>query len=285
MTNPMPISVYVPCHNGDQHIARCLKALLAQSHAPAEILVVDDGSTDTTAERVSGFSGVRLVRHAGNLGLSAARNTGLKEARHPWVASVDVDVEPTQDWLSRLLDLHREFPEVSGFGGRLVETQTATTPDRWRSTHIPQEWGSQRRIDPPFLYGCNNLFCKEHVLAVGGYDERLRTNGEDVDLANRLYRAGWTLIYDPAPTAYHYRADNLGSVLRMFWTHHRYPDAVTRAPRNRIELGRFILRHLTKRSVRMGFRDLLCGRFGLLWITLLTAVDGPSREIRAYRNP
>jgi GT2 family glycosyltransferase len=284
MTSPAPISVYVPCFNGGKHIARCLKALLSQTYLPAEILVIDDGSTDTSVKTVSGFSGVRLVRHASNLGLSAARNTGLKAAKHWWVASVDADVEPARDWLGTLLDLKREFPEASGFGGRLVETQTATAPDRWRCTHIPQEWGPHRRINPPFLYGCNNLFRKEHLLEIGGYDERLRTNGEDVDLTKRLYRAGRTLVYDPAPTAFHYRVDNLESVLRMFWAHHRHPDAITRPPANRMELGRFILRHLTKRSLRMGLRDLFRGRFDILWITLLTAVDGPSREIRAYRN-
>jgi len=284
VSTTLRVSVYVPCFNGEAHIRRCIDALFRQTCPVAEILIVDDGSSDATAAIVRQFSHVTLIHHDVNQGLSAARNTGLRAARHAWVGAVDADVEVAPDWLERLTGLRHEFPEATGFGGKLVETHTRTRPDLWRCAHIPQEWGVQRRVNPPFLYGCNHLFRKDHVLAVGGYDERLRTNGEDVDLSSRLYGAGRTLVYDPTATAYHHRSDDLASVLGMFWAHHRHPEAVITPPKDILELGRFILRNLSKRSLRMAFRDFLAGRFGLLPISLLTLIDGPWREIQAFRK-
>ncbi len=277
-----PVSVYVPCYNGEEHIGRCLQALLRQTRAPDEIIVVNDGSTDATAEVVRQFSGVLLVEHPLNRGLSAARNTGLMAAKYLWVAALDADVEAAPNWLENLLALRHDFPDTTGFGGCLIETQNAKFADRWRSIHIPQTWGDKPRVNPPFLYGCNTLFQKDHVMEVGGYDERLRTNGEDVDLAKRLYLAGRSLIYNPAAIAYHYRKDDLNSVLKMFWAHHRHPHAVLEPPENIFELIQFIGKYLLKRSINKSFGDFQNGRFDLMLISILSAVDSIIRETKAY---
>src|SRR5437773_11220393 len=100
---PLHVSVYVPCYNGAAWLAECLDSLLAQDVSADEILVVDDGSTDSSAQIARGYGPpVRLVQHGRNRGLAVARNTALSEARHDLVASVDADVRATKQWLGRL---------------------------------------------------------------------------------------------------------------------------------------------------------------------------------------
>lgn len=92
------VSVVVPCYNAESFIAETLDSICAQTHAPTEILVIDDGSTDSSAAIVERFSDrVRLIRQD-NQGESHARNRGLSEATGHWVAFLDADDlwEPTK---------------------------------------------------------------------------------------------------------------------------------------------------------------------------------------------
>ena len=76
----MRVAVYVPCFNGAAWIEECVAALLAQTRRPAEVAVVDDGSTDDSAAIVRTFGErVRLIQHERNRGLAVARNTALRE--------------------------------------------------------------------------------------------------------------------------------------------------------------------------------------------------------------
>ena len=93
MADGPAVSLYVPAYNVAGTLAACLEAVLAQTLPPAEILVIDDGSTDGTASVARSFP-VSLLPQPGNLGLAAARNRGLKQAAHELVASLDADCVP-----------------------------------------------------------------------------------------------------------------------------------------------------------------------------------------------
>ena len=86
------VSVVIPAHNYAHYLPSAIDSVLAQTHAALEVIVVDDGSTDPTAETVSRYTDPR-VRYVwqSNAGLSAARNTGIREARFPFVAFLDAD--------------------------------------------------------------------------------------------------------------------------------------------------------------------------------------------------
>lgn len=88
--NRPTVSVIIPCYNGAPHLAEAIRSALGQTHVPAEILVVDDGSIDGSAEIAEGFTGVRCLRQV-NQGVSAARNAGLRETRGEFVAFLDSD--------------------------------------------------------------------------------------------------------------------------------------------------------------------------------------------------
>jgi GT2 family glycosyltransferase len=278
-----PASFYVPCYNGEKYIARCLEGLLALDAPPDDINVIDDGSTDRTAEIVRRYSGVRLIRQDRNRGLAAARNRGLREARHDLVASIDADVSVAKDWLTAIMRLAEEFPEATAYGGRMLETVTRTVGDKWRGLHLTQDCGPNRIIEPPFLYGSNTLVRRNHILSLGGFDERLTTNGEDIDMARRLRNVGHYVVFDPTPVCYHLREDNLASVLRMHWAWVRSPYIILSPPQGCRELARFIW----KRSMRPGLvkmrNDARNRRYKMALVSLLAVADSTRREIYYFR--
>ena len=102
----LPICVVIPAYNRGSLLPRCLASVWAQRPAlPAEVIVVDDNSSDDTAE-VAGGLGARVIRHSTNQGTWAARNTGLRATTCEWVAFLDSDDEWLPDHLAHLWELH-----------------------------------------------------------------------------------------------------------------------------------------------------------------------------------
>src|SRR5690349_9691286 len=85
------LSVVIPSFNYGRFLRETVESVLAQTYSPVEIIVVDDGSTDDTKERLARFEGRIRYIHKANAGLSAARNTGIKHARGDWIAFLDAD--------------------------------------------------------------------------------------------------------------------------------------------------------------------------------------------------
>ncbi|MBC8377964.1 MAG: glycosyltransferase family 2 protein [Planctomycetes bacterium] len=97
----MKISVVIPAYNAEKHIARAIESALAQTRPADEIIVVDDGSADTTAEVVRSFGDKVVLIQQENAGASVARNAGLEAATGDWIAFLDADDE----WVSNKLEL------------------------------------------------------------------------------------------------------------------------------------------------------------------------------------
>src|SRR5690348_146132 len=113
------VTAYIPAHNVSEYLARAIEGLLSQTHPLDEILVIDDGSRDNSAEIASRYSQVKLIQHPINKGLAAARNTALRAAWNELVASVDADVVADPSWVATLLP-HMADLNVVGAGGILV---------------------------------------------------------------------------------------------------------------------------------------------------------------------
>lgn len=106
----MKISVIIPVYNGEKYIAQCIENVLCQTHKDIEIIVVNDGSTDRTAEIASGYPAVRLISQQ-NHGLSVSRNNGIEAATGEWIHFMDVDDLINRDYYERMADA------ISGGGG------------------------------------------------------------------------------------------------------------------------------------------------------------------------
>jgi glycosyltransferase involved in cell wall biosynthesis len=96
------VSVVVPVYNGARYLTAAIESILAQETRPLEIIIVDDGSTDDTPRVVNRFSDWVFAIHQDNLGPSAARNNGIKQATAPLVAFLDAD----DMWLPTALTHH-----------------------------------------------------------------------------------------------------------------------------------------------------------------------------------
>ena len=111
MRAPILFSVVIPARNRATLIETALASVLAQSHPAQEIIVVDDCSTDGTADIAAQFPGVRVIRHPQPMGAQAARNTGILAATHEWIAFNDSD----DTWLEDKLEVqHRRLVDLEG---------------------------------------------------------------------------------------------------------------------------------------------------------------------------
>ncbi|MCZ2341844.1 MAG: glycosyltransferase family 2 protein [Bacteroidales bacterium] len=106
------VSVVIPCYNGAEYLAETIRSVLAQTVAVHEIIVVDDGSTDTSADLAESFGHpVRVIRQT-NQGESVARNRGIEEAISPWVAFVDADDLWETTKIEQQLQAVQNHPEI-----------------------------------------------------------------------------------------------------------------------------------------------------------------------------
>ncbi len=107
----MPLaSVIIPTFNREKYVIKALESVLAQTYRSYEIIVIDDGSTDHTAEALRKFSGRIVYHRQDNKGVSAARNTGIRLAKGEWVAFLDSDDEWDPEYLSYQMGGIKEKP-------------------------------------------------------------------------------------------------------------------------------------------------------------------------------
>ena len=115
------VSVIIPVYNKFAWTAACLRSLAEQAGpVPFEVIVVDDGSTDATAERLAAIDGVRSVRNARNLGFVGSCNAGAAVARGEFVFFLNNDTVVTPGWLETLVECFAQEPEAGLVGSRLV---------------------------------------------------------------------------------------------------------------------------------------------------------------------
>src|SRR5438094_1085159 len=105
------VSVVIPVYNGAAHLEACLTALRAAQTQPLECIVVDDGSTDNSAEVAARFD-VKVLSTNGRLGPAHARNLGVQQARGEIVLFLDSDVCVAPDAISKIADEFRWHPDV-----------------------------------------------------------------------------------------------------------------------------------------------------------------------------
>ncbi len=137
------VSAIIPTYNYGHYVNRAVDSVLRQTYAPIECIVVDDGSTDNTAEVLQKYgSRIQVIKQA-NCGLSAARNTGIKVARGECIAILDADDWWEPDKISLQMQALEDFPQVSavGVGVRQVDRNLNANELETR----PQPSGSQER--------------------------------------------------------------------------------------------------------------------------------------------
>jgi glycosyltransferase involved in cell wall biosynthesis len=235
------MSVVVCSRDGAAGVHRCLLALHEQTiRSGLELIVVDDGSTDSTSD-VARADGAIVIRHDRSRGASAARNAGIRAASAPIVAFLDDDCEPDPEWSEKLLAAY-DNDTVLAVGGTLLLREPSgillnylarnnpldpQEADLGHSGRIPyrlllyirRQWKPPLRTGRRKVYSfpSANMSVRRSALAVvGGFDERIRFGSEDEDLCRRLRQAfpGCCLIFEPQAKAAHHFRRSLRDTLR-----------------------------------------------------------------------
>lgn len=183
------ISIVVAAYNAEQTIEECLTSLIEQPVREIEIIVIDDGSTDATADIVSNFTSteipIRLYSQT-NAGPSAARNHGVSKARADLIAFMDAD-DLSLPWrFTHMLKLAEHYPKVAAYLGFVV-IASAPIPDEpeFSLEHV-EELSLLDFAASDNLGGTSaSLVRADAFRAVGGFDPQL-WNGEDYELWTRL---------------------------------------------------------------------------------------------------
>ena len=223
------ISVVIPVYNCRETIRKCLNALAALDHSSFEVIVVDDGSTDGTAEICEAFPGTKVIR-LDRGGPSCARNVGISQAQGEFVAFTDGDCIVDRKWLA---ELEKGFgrPEVAGVGGDQKSPEDETTTGKriqeflkligFMTDYIKTASTMRETEHNP---SCNVMYRKSALAEVGGFDEELFPS-EDVELDLKIRRRGYGLLYNPAAVVGHYRPGNyrdFASMMKRYGGSQRY---------------------------------------------------------------
>jgi biofilm PGA synthesis N-glycosyltransferase PgaC len=199
------VTVLIPAYNEAAVVAACVTAARAVDYPVLEILVLDDGSADRTAEvaaaAATGDARVEVIRDSTNKGKAERLNAGFARARHDLVTVIDADTHLHPSAIKLLVARISRSHKVAAVAGAAHVTNRTNLLCAMQIIEAASIIGLIRRTQAVagrvgVVAGVLGLFRKEAVLGVGGYRGEMAT--EDIDLSWRLLLAGWHTTYEPA---------------------------------------------------------------------------------------
>ncbi|MDX2968765.1 bifunctional polysaccharide deacetylase/glycosyltransferase family 2 protein [Kribbella solani] len=212
-----PVSVIVPAYNESAGIEAAIRSLVASDH-PLEVIVVDDGSTDGTADLVEALRipGVRVIRQP-NAGKPVALNTGLRAARYELIVMVDGDTVFEPDAVRKLIQPFGH-PGVGAVSGNAKVGNRGGLIGRWQHIEYVIGFNLDRRLFDlaecmPTVPGAVGGFRRTALERIGGLSDV--TLAEDTDLTMALCRDGWRVVYEESAVAWTEAPASLGALWRQ----------------------------------------------------------------------
>ena len=217
------VSAVVVTWNSERDIADCLSSLLSQHHPVETIFVVDNNSTDKTAEIIrTRFPAVELIAEPVNHGFAKGNNIAFNRCGSEWIIALNPDAQLEPDWLSKLLAYADTDLKIGMLGGLLLgKTDGEPVIDSlgieiFESRRVQDSLMGQPAIiiptEPFAVFGvcaAAVLYRREALLdcAIDGetFPERFFSYYEDADLSWRMWRRGWKAVIVPSAVGYHKR--------------------------------------------------------------------------------
>ena len=218
----MRLSIILITWNGKRFLSLCLRSLgFLLSQPDAEIIVVDNGSSNGTTEHMrEHYPDIHLIELGYNRGVAYARNRALERAKGDYLWILDNDTEPTEETARGMMEYMDAHPEVGIAGCRLVDAdglvQESCKPypgigEKVRSLlhrhGYRYAYGIERmqhRFEPEYLIGACQMFRREAYEKTGELDEKIFYGPEDADFCLRVRAAGYHLVYLPEYTIRHH---------------------------------------------------------------------------------
>lgn len=218
------ISIIVPAYNAREHLDRCLDALLASSYTSCEIIVVDDGSTDNTAE-LARAKGVTVVERTRQAGPGAARSEGALRAKGEILLFVDADVLVTEETVALVAKRFTQNPDVDALFGSYDDTpaeEDFLSQYKNLSHHYVHQQSGEDAVT--FWAGCGAVRKEVFDRAAGFDQERYPVPSiEDIELGYRMKKMGCKILLDKALQVKHLKRWTLASLLRADILHRAVP--------------------------------------------------------------
>lgn len=237
--DPPDISVVVVNWNRREYLRACLASLAAQRGASFETIVVDNGSSDGSAEMARSEFGVRVIANAANKGFCAANNQAFAAARGQFIALLNNDAEAAPDFLANLRRAFDVSPDIGMAAAKVLVWEDPRGVDRMdridridKAGHLIYPDGQNRgrgtgeidrgqydRVeDCLWPDGCAGMYRKAMLESIGGFDEDFFMFADDAELGLRGRIAGWRCLYVPDAVVRHHRGASLdaGSTERIF---------------------------------------------------------------------
>lgn len=213
------ISVVIPTRDGFHMLRRCLAALARTDHPDFEVLIVDNGSCDEATLALMASSGHRVLRRPGPFNFSRLNNEAVRETSGRYVLFLNDDTEPTDPGWLDALEEHAQRPEVGAVGAKLLYADgriqhagialgiggIAGHPGRF-ARQLPEVVRDVSAVTAACL-----MMRREVFDDVGGFDEALPVNSNDVDLCLRLRSRGLLVVYTPHAVVRHYESQTRGA--------------------------------------------------------------------------
>ena len=263
----MEVSVVIPAFNAENCIRRTLESLLRQTFkGRVEVIVVNDGSKDRTADAVKEFSkgrkNISLINQA-NQGPAAARNAGARAAKGSILLFTDSDCVVEKDWIEEMLKPFSN-KEIVGVQGRYRIYNKESLVARFVQYEVEERY--QRMEKQPtidFIGSYSAGYRRDVFLSFGGFDTSFKkASGEDPEISYRMADKGLKMVFAPKAIVYHSHPDSLKRYLKMKYGRGYWGDMLYKKhPQKR--LGQ------SYNSVYYFLHIFLTGLLGLLTIAFL----------------
>ena len=220
------VSVIVVNWNRRELLRACLESLAAQTYAPLEVVLVDNGSTDGSAEMAEAEFGGRLAltvfRSPVNLGFCAGNNRGIERARGELIALLNNDAEAGPEWAAELAAVFEGRPEVGMAASKILVHEDPKRIDkvghliyldgqnRGRGTGQIDRGQFDRAEEVLWPDGCAAMYRRAMLDEIGLFDEDFFAYADDAELGLRARIAGWRCMYVPGAVVRHHRGSSLG---------------------------------------------------------------------------
>ena len=242
-------TAYIPVYNGAATLGAALAGLRAQTLPPAEILVVDDGSTDDSA-KIAEAAGAKVLRQPSNRGRGAARARAYEAAQHEFILGCDCGVRLPADFAARAFKYFENAPRLGSVDGWFLPSHHDSATHRWRGRHLFAR-PATALIREATHVTAGYLARRRAVLAAGNYDATMRA-GEDAELGRRMQAAGWEVWLDPDLDFECISEDTVASVFERYarWNETAAPTPDSRGLRDYGKRCAYAVKVLAVKDIR-----------------------------------